>query len=89
MIKIIPYPKNNISLFKICKIIKRKTNKTALKKKATLEALFLPKIIGKVFDLSFKSPFTSSISFMISLTKVVRNAKKEYPITDQKGVIIL
>ena len=88
-IKIITYPKTKVLLLIICNMIKRKTNKIAPKKKATLEALFLPIIIGKVLHLSFKSPLISSMSFIISLTKVVKNAKKEYPITDQKGKKIL
>ena len=51
------------------------------KRKAILAALFLPITIGKVVAFIFKSPWTSSISLIISLIRVVRKAKIEYPMT--------
>ena len=75
----IPYPKNKYLFLYNNKVKKRKRNKMLEKRKAILEALFLPIIIGKVFAFIFKSPLTSSISLIISLIRVVRKAKNTYP----------
>jgi hypothetical protein len=50
-------------------------SKTPTRNNAIDFVLFLPKTIGKVFIFKTLSPSTSSMSFMISLIKVIKKEK--------------